>query len=414
MPCVRLPKLEIAPFFQIRRSFGPTRFSYKTNHFKHTFMKKTISFLSVLAAGSMLTASAVLMLPAPTLTKEEKSQGKVDIAWEFSSDDAPKPQFQVIVYKMHKAAADEEFVLAQTGFDNIESTGTIRKHEERGAIWDYLPDCPGWFAKMPLYMNGALGIDTQNYFVGADNDDTFGGAYLVSPDYDLSHVTSKKLKIDATLAREASSVTGGFALYIWNTEWWDEKNIDYKASDAHDHHYDDLSDTKFKPYSEVCELDTFSNPWFVDRTRVCFYGRGHSAYWIDSLRVAVDLKAGDYLHYGASVHNVGDARSFTIDTSADTDNDYVYGYEVRAMRIDERTSYDPEGNEKKNDYIRFISPSKPMKVIGVDAGIGSIGADDYDAPEEYYSLQGMRLSEPVKGQIVIVRKGSKAYKTIIR
>ena len=56
-----------------------------------------------------------------------------------------------------------------------------------------------------------------------------------------------------------------------------------------------------------------------------------------------------------------------------------------------------------------------MKVIGVDYnGIGSIGADDYDAPEEYYSLQGMRLSEPVKGQIVIVRKGSKAYKTIIR
>ena len=115
-------------------------------------MKKTISFLSVLAAGSMLTASAVLMLPAPTLTKEEKSQGKVDIAWEFSSDDAPKPQFQVIVYKMHKAAADEEFVLAQTGFDNIESTGTIRKHEERGAMWDYLPDCPGWFAKWPLYI----------------------------------------------------------------------------------------------------------------------------------------------------------------------------------------------------------------------------------------------------------------------
>lgn len=377
-------------------------------------MKKTATLFSLLAVGSMLTASAVLMLPAPKISKEEVKEGKVDIEWTFESEDAPNPQYQVIVYKTHKAAADEEFVLANTGFDYIESTGTMTKHEERGAIWDYLPDCPGWYVKTPLYMNGALGIDAVSYFPGSDNADTFGGAYLLSPDFDLSHVTAPKLKVSASLGNEAVSVTGGFAVYLWNTEWWDEKNIDYKPSDVHDHHYSDLVSSKFKSYYEECDIDTFANPWDKSRTRICFYGRGYSAYWIDSLRVAIDMKAGDYIHYGASVHNVGNATNFTIDTSADTDTDQVVGYEVRALRIDKRSSYTPEGKERENEYIRFISPYAPMKKIGDSSGIGSIDADDFDAPKEYYSLQGIRLAEPAKGQIVIVRQGSKTYKTIIR
>lgn len=371
-------------------------------------MNRKLLLLSALAAGSVMTASA-LMLPEPKLTKEEISDGKVKIAWEFESEDAPKPIYQVIVYKMHKTTADENFVLAQSDFNYIESTGTMKKHQDLGAIWDYIPDCPGWYVKYPLYMNGALGIDAFQYFPGSDNSDIFGGAYLVSPDYDLTNVKGKTLKIEASLGREASSVTGGFALWAWNTDWWDEKNIDYKPMRAHDHHYDDLDMEKFKPYSEVCALDTFGTDWKLNRTRVMFYGEGRSAYWIDSFKVSVDMIPGDSIAYGASVHRVDGATEFTIDTSADTANDYTYGYEVRALREDYRELTD-------NNYIRFISPSKPMKVIGVDgsSSVSGIISEDTDVPAEYYTLQGIRLNGPVKGETMIVRKGNKSYKTIIR
>jgi hypothetical protein len=39
---------------------------------------------------------------------------------------------------------------------------------------------------------------------------------------------------------------------------------------------------------------------------------------------------------------------------------------------------------------------------------------DLDAPVEYYSLQGVRIANPEKGSIVIVRQGGSAHKTVIR
>lgn len=370
-------------------------------------MNKKLHLLSALAVGSMLSASAVLMLPEPRLISEEVQEGKVKIQWEFSSEDAPNPYYQVIVYKMHKATAEENFVLAESGFDYIESTGTMKKHQDLGAIWDYVPDCPGWYVKFPLYMNGALGIDAIQYFPGSDNDDIFGGAYLVSPDYDLTHVTGHTLKIEASLGREAASVTGGFCIWTYNTDWFDEKNIDYKPVLAHDHHYETLDNERFQFFSEECQPDEY-----MSRTRVMFYGSGRSAYWIDSMKVSVDMVPGDSIAYGASVHRVDGATSFVIDTSADTENDYTYGYEVRAVREDKR-EYPTE-----NMYMRFISPFNPMKVIGQEPGGGNNGvgsiASDENQTEEYYTLQGVRVDTPVKGEITIVRKGNKTYKTIAR
>lgn len=366
-------------------------------------MNKKLLLVAALAAGSMMSASAVLMLPAPILVSETVSDGKVDISWEFSSEDAPNPYYQVIVYKMHKATAEEEFVLAQTDFSYIESEGTMKKHQDLGAVWDCVPDCPGWYVKFPLYMNGALGIDTFQYFAGSDNSDIFGGAYLISPDYDLTNVRNNSVRIEASLGREAASVTGGFCIWTYNTDWWDEKNIDYKPIMAHDHHYDDLDNEMFQTYSEECQADEY-----MARTRVMFYGNGRSAYWIDSFKVSVDMAPGDYIAYGASLHRVDNATSFSIDTSGDTPDDYTYGYEVRAIREDKR-EYPTE-----NMYMRFISPSQPMKVIGKTDSVDSIAGDDADAPEEYYTLQGIRVDAPVKGETMIVRKGNRSFKTIIR
>lgn len=49
-----------------------------------------------------------------------------------------------------------------------------------------------------------------------------------------------------------------------------------------------------------------------------------------------------------------------------------------------------------------------------ESGVESILGEDNDAPASYFNLQGVRLANPEKGQIVIVRKGNNAYKTVIR
>ena len=50
---------------------------------------------------------------------------------------------------------------------------------------------------------------------------------------------------------------------------------------------------------------------------------------------------------------------------------------------------------------------------GVVNGIGEI-ADDPALPVEYFTVQGLRVANPVKGQMVIVRQGGKAFKAVFR
>lgn len=47
-------------------------------------------------------------------------------------------------------------------------------------------------------------------------------------------------------------------------------------------------------------------------------------------------------------------------------------------------------------------------------GVESVLGEDNDAPAEYYNLQGVKVANPEKGQLLIVRKGNTATKQIIR
>lgn len=47
-------------------------------------------------------------------------------------------------------------------------------------------------------------------------------------------------------------------------------------------------------------------------------------------------------------------------------------------------------------------------------GVGIVDSmAEENAPEVYYNLQGIRLANPEKGQLVIVRKGNKTFKAIL-
>lgn len=363
-------------------------------------MKKILPVFSFLF-GSVLTASATAWLPTPVITGETVGDNGVDIAWTYDDTEEPCNHFQVIVYKMHKATNAETFVLAETDFSHIESTGTMKKHEERGAIWDYLPDCPGWWVKYPQYMNGAIGIDTFQYYPGSDNSDIFGGAYLVSPDYDLSHLTNATVNIETNLANEATSVTGGFVLWAWNTNWWDPKNIDYKPVYGNDYHYTDLANTSWASKAEALvfpNVDDYTDPDQIEeieaidksRSRVMFYGKGFSAYWINNFKISVDMVPGDMVDYGAAIYEVED-RNFTIDTTGDTADDYVYAYEVRPIRLD----YDEYRNVTTVRATNYAY-SSPRHVIGNFAGIDGIAADKADA--EITVRNGMIVIDGAEGQ----------------
>ena len=53
-------------------------------------------------------------------------------------------------------------------------------------------------------------------------------------------------------------------------------------------------------------------------------------------------------------------------------------------------------------------------VVVVDhSGVENVAAED-NAEAAYYNLQGIRIEHPAKGEVVIVRKGGKTYKTVIR
>lgn len=76
------------------------------------------------------------------------------------------------------------------------------------------------------------------------------------------------------------------------------------------------------------------------------------------------------------------------------------------------------GEKAATSQYEFINLIKkiPVNAGGDESGIEDIVTDNVDenAPVEYYNLQGIRLSEPAAGQIVIRRQGSKVSKILVR
>lgn len=62
------------------------------------------------------------------------------------------------------------------------------------------------------------------------------------------------------------------------------------------------------------------------------------------------------------------------------------------------------GNDSNSFRLELTSP--------IPTSIKEIGSDDVNAPVVYYNLQGMRINEPAKGQVVIRHQGNKSEKII--
>ena len=74
--------------------------------------------------------------------------------------------------------------------------------------------------------------------------------------------------------------------------------------------------------------------------------------------------------------------------------------------------YFPQDNEQ-SVYFNGEQTAPGYLIIDKLNGIDDI-AVDHNAPIEYFNLQGVRIANPEKGQLVITRQGSKTSKTIVR
>ena len=405
-------------------------------------MKK---FLLSLSIAALAVSAQAYWLPTPKVTSKVTENGKTTITWDYDENIEPCTYFQIVVYKLHKADADGKYVLSSSDFNYIESKGTINKHEERSALWDFLPDNPGWWVRYPLYMNHAMGVDAFQYFSGSSHDDIFGGAYMISPDYDLSKLEDRSITVKAELAGEATSVSGGFCIWAWNTNWVDPTNIDYKPVVTLDHHFD-LSNAKFNEFEKKCtfpKAEDYSDPdtkdeingICPDRTRVMFYGSGYSAYWINSFEVSVNMKKGETVDYGASILRTTDSkeRTFTIDRTGDTDTDCVYAFEIRPV-FEEYDDY------RKLTTVRAVNYGYKYPKYLIDADLDGIGETTVDSADvdirvkngkilvygaegmttDVYNIAGARVYSGTSASeinlpkgIYIVKVGTKSAKVIL-
>lgn len=63
-----------------------------------------------------------------------------------------------------------------------------------------------------------------------------------------------------------------------------------------------------------------------------------------------------------------------------------------------------------NDLTEYMVATITLNQTGID----EISSTDENAPIEYYNLQGVRVSNPEKGDVVITRQGSKVSKIVVR
>lgn len=74
------------------------------------------------------------------------------------------------------------------------------------------------------------------------------------------------------------------------------------------------------------------------------------------------------------------------------------------------------GNYESGTYSepeRDTTPAAPLPNY-VTTGLDSIEMDNIPGVVEYYNLQGMKVSKPMRGEIYIIRQGNRSYKAIVK
>ena len=123
--------------------------------------------------------------------------------------------------------------------------------------------------------------------------------------------------------------------------------------------------------------------------------------------------------YGYKASSASKEAEKLVDTPTSA-NDYRYYYAVSFYIASNYCDWNPAtsaaGEVSTTPGSFNLKFNLEIPASDDQSGIDSIVTDsaDENAPVEYYNLQGIRLSEPAAGQIVIRRQGSKVSKIVVR
>ncbi|MCC8175046.1 MAG: starch-binding protein [Bacteroidales bacterium] len=104
--------------------------------------------------------------------------------------------------------------------------------------------------------------------------------------------------------------------------------------------------------------------------------------------------------------------AMTATTYDDTTGYWVYSFSTEDSLSQPMIIFNNGGSEQTGDLVfyNYGIYDRTGKIGTAKSGVQSAYANDAMAPVEYYSLQGIRISEPAAGQLVIRRQGSKVVK----
>ncbi len=360
-------------------------------------MKKLL--LSALMFSAVFTSANAEWLTVPQLIGEQVNKDNVVITWTPVTDPDCNYIYEVLVYKLHKAKADETVTLLDENFDYIESSGTMSDYEHgKGYVWDEIKNAPGWTVKSPVYMNGAIGYDCWMNYSGNDNDDIFAGAYILSPQLDLSDVTKNNIRVQCKMAQMKYSSTGAIALYTWADDGLLQP--DYTIVKGQLNYVEDLINTGWKDV----DFTLHGDGWCANsRLSITSPSNCYNPIWVDDLKVTVDMKADEQLPIPAQQFTVTDGNSLTLDTSDNTDNDSYYAYQVRTVYMD-----------PSDGAFRAFSKYTDMKVIGETTTIKNVkDNNDSNSVTAIYNINGTKSTSMKRG-INIVKMSDGTVKKIIK
>lgn len=125
-----------------------------------------------------------------------------------------------------------------------------------------------------------------------------------------------------------------------------------------------------------------------------FLGRNRT---VDAMTVEV-LKVEDYKHQ-TTFENLYSEVALPQEQAQDADgNKWCLGFHATSPAF------------HFNIYINDIRIEK----VESSSSIKDVAIEEAEGAAEYYNLQGIRLSNPRSGEVVIVRQGAKTFKTVIR
>lgn len=285
--------------------------------------------------------------------------------------------YQVTTYEPITVDSDGKYIVLEEGFNYIE-LGTFLEPYFPDEIYvnldDYdMVDTPDWQGYLPVFARGMVGGIVYSPYIDLTND---GGKFTVN--LSVAGWAGAMVKLTAT-----GSKTETKELYL-TENGLNEFAVEFTCG-CHD------------TYLTFVDYGIVNDPTgdYADRWD-----------FIDNIQIIQDLKKGDQVLRLVELYE-------TAEDSGETSHGFYdmkyhngakhMAYDVMAISV---VYNDPDDDW---DYDVYYSDYSPLEHVMMLAGVGNIESEN-NASEEYFNLQGQRVSGNLAPGIYICRKGTETCK----